>query len=157
MSNFLGYVLKNNEPAALYVYSHLEIRDLLTGVQEDADLAVAAAKKAFESWSKLPGHVRARHLYSIARHVQKHARYGKERERVKTGEKAVDDGVLVMYRLISVVESMDNGKPIRESRDLDIPLVARHFYHHAGNVPLLTTVCAIANIPIPLPTIIFET
>ena len=48
----------------------------------------------------------------------------------------MDDGVLVMCRLISVVESMDNGKPIRESRDLDIPLVARHFYHHAGNVPL---------------------
>ena len=47
-------------------------------------------------------------MYSIARHVQKHA------------------------RLISVLESMDNGKPIRESRDCDIPLVARHFYHHAG-------------------------
>ena len=45
------------------------------GVQEDADLAVAAARKAFESWSTLPGHVRARHMYSIARHIQKHARY----------------------------------------------------------------------------------
>ena len=38
----------------------------------------------------------------------------------------------MVCRLISVIESMDNGKPIRESRDLDIPLVARHFYHHAG-------------------------
>ena len=76
MSNFLGYLLKNNEPlAALYI----EVSDLLTGVQEDADLAVAAAKKAFESWSQLPGHVRARHLYSVARHVQKHARCGEER------------------------------------------------------------------------------
>ena len=45
-----------------------------TGTQEDVELAVDAASKAFESWSKLPGHVRARHLYSIARHVQKHAR-----------------------------------------------------------------------------------
>ena len=45
------------------------------GTQEDVDLAVGVAKKAYESWSKLPGHVRARHMYSIARHVQKHARY----------------------------------------------------------------------------------
>jgi aldehyde dehydrogenase (NAD+) len=90
-----------------------KLASTIQGVQEDADLAVAAAKKAFESWSRLPGHVRARHLYSIARHVQKHA------------------------RLISVVESMDNGKPIRESRDLDIPLVARHFYHHAGWAQLM--------------------
>ena len=45
------------------------------GTQEDVDMAVDAASKAFESWSKLPGHVRARHMYSIARHVQKHARY----------------------------------------------------------------------------------
>ena len=44
------------------------------GTQEDVDLAVGVAKKAFEGWSKLPGHVRARHMYSIARHVQKHAR-----------------------------------------------------------------------------------
>ena len=48
---------------------------ICTGTQEDVELAVDAASKAFESWSKLPGHVRARHLYSIARHVQKHARY----------------------------------------------------------------------------------
>ena len=48
--------------------------DCTAGTQEDVELAVGAASKAFESWSKLPGHVRARHLYSIARHVQKHAR-----------------------------------------------------------------------------------
>ena len=48
---------------------------LSVGTQEDVDMAVGVAKKAFESWSKLPGHVRARHMYSIARHVQKHARY----------------------------------------------------------------------------------
>ena len=79
-----------------------------TGTQEDVEQAVSAASNAYETWSKLPGHVRARHMYSIARHVQKHA------------------------RLISVVESLDNGKSIRESRDCDIPLVARHFYHHSG-------------------------
>ncbi|XP_014677869.1 PREDICTED: aldehyde dehydrogenase-like isoform X2 [Priapulus caudatus] len=85
------------------------------GTQEDVDTAVAAAKTAFGSWSKLSGHVRARHLYSIARHVQKH------------------------QRLISVIEAMDNGKTIRETRDCDIPLVVRHFYHHAGWAELMDT------------------
>ena len=70
--------------------------------------AVAAARKAFPRWSRLAPHARARHLYALARMVQKHA------------------------RLFAVLETMDNGKPIRETRDLDIPLVARHFYHHAG-------------------------
>lgn len=83
------------------------------GTQEDVDMAVGVARKAFESWSKLPGHVRARHMYSIARHVQKHA------------------------RLLSVMESLDNGKSIRESRDCDIPIVARHFYHHSGWAQLM--------------------
>ena len=63
--------------------------------------------------SLLTGHARARHLYSVARHVQKH------------------------MRLLSVLESMDNGKPIRESRDCDIPLVARHLYHHSGWAQLM--------------------
>ena len=53
----------------VYVITHHNV-----GTQEDVNLAVGAASKAFDSWSKLPGHVRARHLYSIARHVQKHAR-----------------------------------------------------------------------------------
>jgi len=76
--------------------------------QADVDAAVAAARKALPAWSALPGHARARHLYALARAVQKHA------------------------RLLAVLESLDNGKSIRETRDLDIPLVARHFYHHAG-------------------------
>lgn len=80
----------------------------IQGTKDDLDTAVSAARVAYESWSNLPGHVRARHMYSIARHVQKH------------------------MRLISVVESLDNGKPIRETRDYDIPIVARHLYHHAG-------------------------
>uniref|UniRef100_A0A8C5QWH5 Aldehyde dehydrogenase domain-containing protein n=1 Tax=Leptobrachium leishanense TaxID=445787 RepID=A0A8C5QWH5_9ANUR len=87
----------------------------IQGNEEDVEVAVAAAQKAFETWSKLPCHVRARYLYSIARTVQKH------------------------QRLLSVVESMDNGKPIRESRDCDVPLVVRHFYHHAGWAQLRDT------------------
>src|SRR5438270_8326909 len=79
----------------------------------DVDAAVAAARAAFESWSKTPGHVRARYLYAIARHIQKQS------------------------RLFAVLESMDNGKSIRETRDIDIPLVARHFYYHAGWAQLM--------------------
>jgi len=74
----------------------------------EVNAAVAAAKAAFPFWSGLTGHERARYLYAIARQIQKHS------------------------RLFAVLESLDNGKPIRESRDIDIPLVARHFYHHAG-------------------------
>ena len=85
------------------------------GSEADVDAAVAAARRAFESWSKTPGHIRARHLYAIARHVQKRERF------------------------LSVLESIDNGKPIRESRDIDIPLVARHFYHHAGWAELIAS------------------
>jgi aldehyde dehydrogenase (NAD+) len=85
------------------------------GTSEDIDAAVKAARKAFPAWSALPGHERARYLYAIARHIQKRERF------------------------LSVLETMDNGKPIRESRDIDIPLVARHFYHHAGWAELLET------------------
>ncbi|MDD7972802.1 aldehyde dehydrogenase family protein [Roseinatronobacter alkalisoli] len=78
------------------------------GTTADVDAAVHAARKAQANWAKLSGHARARHLYAIARHVQQHARF------------------------LAVLESIDNGKPIRETRDIDVPLVARHFYHHAG-------------------------
>src|SRR5205085_4095909 len=74
---------------------------------------IEAAKKAFQTWSKTPDHIRARYLYAIARQVQKHS------------------------RLLAVLESMDNGKSIRETRDIDIPLVARHFYYHAGWAQLM--------------------
>lgn len=79
----------------------------------DVDAAVAAARAAFVGWRETSGHIRARYLYAIARNIQKHA------------------------RLFAVLESLDNGKPIRESRDLDIPLVVRHFYHHAGWAQLM--------------------
>ena len=81
----------------------------------DIDAAVSAARAAYETWSALSPHQRARHLYAIARNMQKHA------------------------RLLAVVESLDNGKPIRESRDIDVPLAARHFYYHAGWAQLLDT------------------
>ncbi|MGA2793453.1 MAG: aldehyde dehydrogenase family protein [Roseiarcus sp.] len=85
------------------------------GTAADIDQAVAAARKALAGWSATPGDARARHLYALARHIQKRDRF------------------------LAVLESMDNGKPIRESRDLDVPLAARHFYHHAGWAELVET------------------
>jgi aldehyde dehydrogenase (NAD+) len=83
--------------------------------QKEVDAAVAAARAAFETWSKTPGVIRARYLYAIARDIQKH------------------------HRLLAVLESLDNGKPIRESRDIDVPLLARHFYYNAGWAQLMET------------------
>lgn len=85
------------------------------GSAVDVDQAVKAARKAFGPWAKLSGFARAKHLYALARHIQKRERF------------------------LSVLETMDNGKTIRESRDIDIPLVARHFYHHAGWAQLADT------------------
>ncbi len=76
--------------------------------KDDIEAAAAAARKAQKKWEKLGGHSRARHLYALARIIQRNS------------------------RLLAVLESLDNGKPVRETRDIDIPLVARHFYHHAG-------------------------
>jgi aldehyde dehydrogenase (NAD+) len=78
------------------------------GNETDVNRAVAAAADALEKWVAIGGHGRARYLYAMARRIQKNS------------------------RLFAVLESLDNGKPIRESRDIDTPLVARHFYHHAG-------------------------
>jgi aldehyde dehydrogenase (NAD+) len=83
------------------------------GSAADIDAAVKAARGALAEWQSLTPHTRARYLYALARQVQKHS------------------------RRLAVLETMDNGKPIRESRDLDVPLVARHFYHHAGWAQLL--------------------
>ncbi|MDE3176196.1 MAG: aldehyde dehydrogenase family protein [Pseudomonadota bacterium] len=85
------------------------------GSTADIDAAVAAARAAQPGWAALSGHERARCLYALARLVQKRERF------------------------LSVLESLDNGKPIRETRDIDIPLVARHFYHHAGWASLITS------------------
>ena len=86
--------------------------DLLANIEiaSDSQLnsAVKAARQAQPNWQALGGHGRAKVLYALARLIQKNA------------------------RLIAVLETLDNGKPIRESRDIDIPLAIRHFYHHAG-------------------------
>src|SRR5207302_9657285 len=101
------------------------------GSAADIDAAVKAARNALPAWQALTPHARARYLYALARQVQKHS------------------------RRLAVLETMDNGKPIRESRDLDIPLVARHFYHHAGWAQLLEqefsgyTACGVVGQIIP--------
>jgi aldehyde dehydrogenase (NAD+) len=89
------------------------LAEVAKGNTADVEAAVSAARKALPAWQALSGHERARYLYALARQVQKHS------------------------RRLAVLETMDNGKPIRESRDIDIPLVARHFYHHAGWAQLL--------------------
>jgi len=101
------------------------------GSAADVDSAVKAARAALPAWQSFTSHVRARYLYALARQVQKHSRW------------------------LAVLETLDNGKPIRESRDIDIPLVARHFYHHAGWAQLLEqefpgyTACGVVGQIIP--------
>ena len=82
--------------------------NLSVSTKKDVDLAVNAASKAHFKWSKLSPYKRSQFLYALARLIQKHSRF------------------------LAVLETIDNGKPIRETRDIDIPLVARHFYYHAG-------------------------
>lgn len=81
---------------------------IAAGNAKDIDAAVAAARAAQKEWSALGGPARARYMYALARAIQRNS------------------------RLLAVLETLDNGKPVRETRDIDIPLVARHFYHHAG-------------------------
>lgn len=89
------------------------LADLTQAIPSEIDDAVAAARKAQVKWQGLGGHGRAKYLYAIARLLQKHA------------------------RLFAVLETLDNGKPIRESRDIDVPLAQRHFYYHAGMAQLM--------------------
>lgn len=108
-----------------------KIATVAQGSAADISAAVRAAREAFGKWQSLSGHERARFLYAMARAVQRHS------------------------RRLAVLETLDNGKPIRESRDIDIPLVARHFYHHAGWSQLLNeefpeyTACGIVGQIIP--------
>jgi aldehyde dehydrogenase (NAD+) len=76
--------------------------------EADVDAAVAAAKTAFATWGRLPGEERARYLFRIARLI------------------------LERSRELAVLETLDGGKPIRESRDVDVPLASQHFFYHAG-------------------------
>jgi aldehyde dehydrogenase (NAD+) len=94
--------------ASINPASGAKLADLTQGSAEDVHRAVAAARAAQPGWQALGGHGRAKVLYAIARLMQKHA------------------------RLFAVLETLDNGKTIRETRDVDLPLVARHFYYHAG-------------------------
>jgi aldehyde dehydrogenase (NAD+) len=125
------------EPAAGQYFDTVDpsngekLASVAQGSAADIDAAVKAARAAFPKWQSLTPHMRARYLYAIARQVQKHS------------------------RRLAVLETMDNGKPIRESRDLDIPLVARHFYYHAGWAQLLQqefpeyTACGVVGQIIP--------
>ncbi|MEM6758124.1 MAG: aldehyde dehydrogenase family protein [Pseudomonadota bacterium] len=89
------------------------LASLSQATEADVDAAIGAARAAQPKWARLGGHGRARVLYAIARLLQKHS------------------------RLFAVLETLDNGKPIRESRDIDIPLAQRHFYYHAGMAQLM--------------------
>ena len=108
-----------------------KLASVAQGSSADVDAAVKAARAAFPKWQALSPHARSRYLYGLARQVQKHS------------------------RLLAVLETMDNGKPIRESRDIDIPLVARHFYYHAGWAQILpqefpdSTACGVVGQIIP--------
>ncbi|MEU9124080.1 aldehyde dehydrogenase family protein [Streptomyces sp. NPDC048506] len=98
-----GKVFKTVSPATEEVLS-----EVAQASADDVDRAVKAARKAFEKWSALPGAERAKYLFRIARIIQERSRE------------------------LAVLESLDNGKPIRESRDADLPLVAAHFFYYAG-------------------------
>ncbi|HYZ98547.1 MAG TPA: aldehyde dehydrogenase family protein [Acidimicrobiales bacterium] len=99
-----GTRFKTVNPATEEVLS-----EVVAAGAQDVDRAVAAARTAYdEVWSRLPGRDRGKYLYRLARLVQERARE------------------------LAVLETIDNGKPIRESRDVDVPLVAAHFFYHAG-------------------------
>lgn len=85
-----------------------QLAEVAVASEADVERAVQAARKAFGAWSSLPGAERAKYLFRIARLIQERARE------------------------LAVLESLDNGKPIRESRDVDLPLVAAHFFYYAG-------------------------
>ncbi len=85
-----------------------KIASIAEASSDDVDKAVEAANKAFNSWSKLSGKERGKYIFRIARLIQERARE------------------------FAVIESLDGGKPIRESRDIDIPLAANHFFYYAG-------------------------
>ncbi|MEY7978718.1 aldehyde dehydrogenase family protein [Streptomyces pilosus] len=98
-----GKVFKTVAPSTEEVLS-----EVAEAGEADVDRAVRAARKAFEKWSALPGSERAKYLFRIARIIQERSRE------------------------LAVLETLDNGKPIRETRDADLPLVAAHFFYYAG-------------------------
>ena len=104
----VGEAFESRNPANGEILAHIT-----QGTQADVDAAVKAARRAQPKWAAAGGHARAKVLYALARLLQKHS------------------------RLFAVMETLDNGKPIREARDIDIPLAQRHFYYHAGMAQLM--------------------
>ncbi|MDP9067584.1 MAG: aldehyde dehydrogenase family protein [Actinomycetota bacterium] len=98
-----GEFLKTINPATEEVLAAIPVAD-----EEDVDRAVSAAGAAFKKWCRLAGAERAKYIFRIARVIQERSRE------------------------LAVLETMNGGKPIRESRDLDVPLAAAHFFYHAG-------------------------
>lgn len=101
-----------SEPAELFASTNpadgSQLAELTQASDADVERAVEAARRALPVWQGMGGHGRAKVMYALARLLQKHS------------------------RLFAVLETLDNGKTIRETRDIDLPLAARHFYHHAG-------------------------
>nr|WP_183738300.1 MULTISPECIES: aldehyde dehydrogenase family protein [unclassified Janthinobacterium] len=101
-----------SEPADLFASTNpadgAQLAELTQASDLDVERAVDAARRALPVWQGMGGHGRAKVMYALARLLQKHS------------------------RLFAVLETLDNGKTIRETRDIDLPLAARHFYHHAG-------------------------
>ncbi|HWE89881.1 MAG TPA: aldehyde dehydrogenase family protein [Pseudonocardiaceae bacterium] len=99
-----GEPLKTINPASGEV-----LAEVATASPADVDRAVKAARRAYDkTWGRMPGSERAKYIFRIARFIAERARE------------------------LAVLESLDNGKPIRESRDVDVPLASAHFFHHAG-------------------------
>ena len=99
-----GKAFKTINPATEEVLAEVAEAD-----EADVDKAVATARRAFDTvWGRMPGRERAKYLYRIARIIQERGRE------------------------LAVLESLDNGKPIKESRDVDVPIVAAHFFYYAG-------------------------
>ncbi|UCE92590.1 MAG: aldehyde dehydrogenase family protein, partial [Flavobacteriaceae bacterium] len=98
-----GKYFKTINPA-----NHELISTIAEATIEDVDKAVSSAESAFKKWSALTGQERGKYIFRIARLIQERARE------------------------FAVIESLDGGKPIRESRDIDIPLAANHFFYYAG-------------------------
>ena len=113
-----GAWVKSKSPKKIQVINpatNKKLTSLTISNKADVSAAVVAAKKAFNPWSKTSSDTRAKYLYALARLIQKHSRF------------------------LSVLETIDNGKPIRESRDIDIPLAQRLFYYHAGLAQIYKT------------------
>jgi aldehyde dehydrogenase (NAD+) len=98
-----GTVFKSVSPSSEEV-----LAEVARAGEADVDRAVRAARKAFPAWSALPGAERGKYLFRVARILQERSRE------------------------LAVLESLDNGKPIRETRDVDLPLAAAHFFYYAG-------------------------